>query len=199
MAAVTSTIAAGLTIAGGVAAGIGAVKRGSEARNKDTLSAAKAAEEIRNEQIALQNRETTNAKKGQLSQLERVTDDIRTNVGAANANASDSLFANFVESTNVASKTGFAGSSTVDNLSDNAKSTVRRKTSEELTMLENRKGGAVDDFSTGIEGISIADAKGRADIEERFSSRIAEIGSVADTFMEGVFGSDNEIEGYNYG
>jgi len=99
MAAVTSTIAAGLTIAGGVAAGIGAVKRGSEARNKDTLSAAKAAEEIRNEQIALQNRETTNAKKGQLSQLERVTDDIRTNVGAANANASDSLFANFVEST----------------------------------------------------------------------------------------------------
>lgn len=199
MAAVTSTIAAGITIAGGVAAGAGAIKRGAEAKKKDTLEAAKAAELIKSEQLALQDRETKNAKFRELSKLERVTDNIRNDVQATNMDASNTLFTNFVESTNTESRAGFAGGGTASDLFTDASTNLREKVDIQSQKIENTKGGIVDDFSIGTESISIADAKGRADIEQRFQARLGEIGSVADTFWEGVFGSDNEIEGYNYG
>ena len=80
MAAITSTIAAGITIAGGIAAGAGAIKRGVEAKKKSPLEAAKAAETIKNEEFVLQTRETENAKLRELSKLERATNNIRTDV-----------------------------------------------------------------------------------------------------------------------
>jgi len=202
MAAVTSTVAAGLVIIGGVAAGVGKVKSGLEASKRgkgDMLAAANAAEEIRTEQNKLQSRETKNAQSGQLSQLQRATEEIKLGAKSMNSSANDSLFSNFVEGQQLEAGSGFAGSGQIKNIQADASSGIRRKVGEEMESLENRSGGLKEDFSFGMENISIADARSRADVEQRFQDRISEIGSVADTFMEGVFGSDNEIEGYNYG
>ena len=109
------------------------------------------------------------------------------------------MFTNFVESTNVESKAGFAGGGTASDIYSDASLNLKDKVDMQYEKIDNAKGGIVDDFSISTESISIADAKGRADIEQRFQARLGEIGSVADTFWEGVFGSDNEIEGYNYG
>ena len=64
--------------------------------------------------------------------------------------------------------------------------------------LELKSKGVSSDYINTIEGINISKEKDLAAINQRFTQRLGEIGGTADTFMEGIFGSDNSIKGYDY-
>ena len=67
-----------------------------------------------------------------------------------------------------------------------------------MNELELKSKGASSDYINTIEGINISKEKDLAAINQRFTQRLGEIGQTADTFMEGIFGSDNKIKGYDY-
>jgi len=199
MAALTATIAAGITITGAAVAVGGAVARGFSAKGKDTKGAAYAAEKIREEQIKLQNKETSSAQKQNKSQFEQATDSIRTAVSESNKASSSSLLKAYFDKSNMSQKTGFAGSGQLDYADELTQGTIRGSADIAMEKFETQQKGAEASYAFGETRTDIASQRSFANIEERFSGRLAEIGAVADTFWEGVWGADNEIQGYNYG
>ena len=198
MAALTS-IAAGITIAGAAVAGAGAIASGFNAMGRDTSGAADAAERIKNEQQALLNRETKAANKQNQSQFKQATENIRLSVRETNESANTTMLKAYQDKQNIGNKIGFASSGSVDYMDDITKGSVRKGVDLSMDKISLQAESAESSFGYGSETISIADARKEADIEERFQGRLAEIGSVADTFWEGIWGSDNEIKGYDYG
>lgn len=198
MAALTA-IAAGITIAGAAVAGAGAVARGFDAWGKDTKGAADAAERIKNEQQALLDRETKSANKQNQSKFSQATENIRLSLRETNESANITMLKSYENKQSLGSKVGFESSGSVEYADDVTKGNIRKAVDLSVDKITTQSEAAETTFGFSSGTISIADARKEADMEERFQGRLAEIGSVADTFWEGIWGPDNEIQGYNYG
>lgn len=192
------TAAAGASLFGTGLKAVGAGIKGFNASNADTLGQAENAEQIRKDEIALSNRTSNLNLKKNKTAFELAMESITNQVGDVSAQGTKSLLEISESHGNIIEKGGFAGSSQADQTIVDAKGDVRSSVSRSMSDLELKSKGASADYINTIESINISKEKDLAAINQRFTQRLGEIGGTADTFMEGIFGSDNKIKGYDY-
>tara|TARA_R110002074_G_scaffold239374_2_gene411179 strand:- start:904 stop:1500 length:597 start_codon:yes stop_codon:yes gene_type:complete len=193
-----SWIVAGIAIAGATVKTIGAGVNAYNANKTDTLGQAKNAEQIRSDEIALSRRTTDLSLKKNKTAFELAMESITNQVGDVSAQGTKSFVDIGKGQGDIIEKGGFAGSGQADEFLVDAKTDVRSAVDRSMSDLELKSKGASADYMNTIEGVNISREKDLAAINQRFTQRLGEIGSVADTGMEGIFGSDNSIKGYDY-
>jgi len=188
----------GLAVAGAAVKTVGAGIKGFNAMNTDTLAQAENAEQIRLDEIALSNRTSSLNLKKNKTAFELAMESITNQAGDVSAQGAKSLLEISKGQGNIIEEGGFAGSSQADAFLVDAKTDVRSSVDSSMSDLELKSKGASADYISTIEGISISKEKDLAAINQRFTQRLGEIGGTADTFVEGIFGSNNKIKGYDY-
>lgn len=188
----------GLAVAGAAVKTVGAGIKGFNAMNTDTSGQAENAEQIRLDEIALSNRTSSLNLKKNKTAFELAMESITNQVGDVSAQGTKSFVDIGKGQENIIRKGNFAVSGQADEFLVDAKTDVRSSVDRSMSDLELKSKGASADYISTIEGISISKEKDLAAINQRFTQRLGEIGGTADTFMEGVFGTNQSIKGYDY-
>ena len=177
---------------------VGAGVNAYNAENTDTLGQAKNAEQIRSDEIALSGRTTDLSLKKNKTAFELAMESITNQAGDVSAQGTKSFVDIGKGQGNIIEKGGFAGSGQADEFLVDAKTDVRSAVDRSMSDLELKSKGASADYMNTIEGVNISREKDLAAINQRFTQRLGEIGSTADSWSEGIFGSNNSIKGYDY-
>jgi len=192
------TAASVATVVGAGFKAVGAGVKGLNAYNADTLGQAENAEQIRLDEIALSNRTSSLNLKKNKTAFELAMESITNQAGDVSAQGSSSLLEALKGRDSLASKGNFAMSGEAKQSLIDSKTNIRSAVDRSMEDLELKSKGASADYINTIEGISISKEKDLAAINQRFTQRLGEIGGTADTFMEGMFGSNQSIKGYDY-
>ena len=189
---------AAATVVGAGVKAVGAGINAYNAENTDTLGQAKNAEQIRSDEIALSGRTTDLSLKKNKTAFELAMESITNQAGDVSAQGTKSFVDIGKGQENIIRKGNFAGSSQADEFLVDAKTDVRSAVDRSMSDLELKSKGASADYMNTIEGVNISREKDLAAINQRFTQRLGEIGSTADSWSEGIFGSNNKIKGYDY-
>ena len=189
-----ATAAAAVTVGGAAVKTIGAYKSGKAAEKFDSKQAEKLAEEVRDKEEALLRKETASKIRSAKSQYELATESISNQVMDTNLAVSDSLLKTFSEQSYLSQKGGFAGSGQLDTMTSDSYRSARKKGESAIDKLAIQQKGSYEKMVSTLTGVDIFKEKSLAAIGERFDARIAEIAATPDTFWEGIFGSDYEID-----
>jgi len=191
-------VGAAISIAGAGVKTLGAGIKGYQSMNTDTLGQAQNAEQIRQDEISLANRETALSLNKNKSAFQLSIEGLTNQVGKIGSSGTSDLFSAALNKDTLSKRTGFASSGEVESSFNDMTANVRSSVKSNMEDLELKSKASTSDFMSGIEGVNLARERSLASINERFTQRLGEIGGTADTFREGIFGSDNKIKGYDY-
>lgn len=191
---------AAATVAGAAVKTIGAGVKGYQAHKagKDTAAQAENAEQIRQDEIALANRESALTLNKNKSAFQLTMEGLTNQVGQIGSKGNTDLFSAALNKDTLSKRSGFASSGEVESSFRDMTTSVRSGVESNMEDLALKSKSSASDYMSTIEGVSISKEKSLAAINERFTQRIGEIGATADTFKEGIFGSDNKIKDYDY-
>ena len=119
-------------------------------------------------------------------------------VGQIGSKGNTDLFSAALNKDTLSKRSGFASSGEVESSFRDMTTSVRSGVESNMEDLALKSKSSASDYMSTIEGVSISKERSLAAINERFTQRLGEIAATADTFREGIFGSDNKIKDYDY-